>query len=314
MKRRTFTYLFLIVLTAFMNCAAFAEEQKPLYQAGPWSGKVIDADTKQPVEGAVVSFVWYRDYDTRFTVMSSLHEAKEVLTDKDGYFEIPVYTETGENKKSWPKPQLQGIETPDFFIIGPIIRDPDIVIYKPGYNYFPMKPAVVIFATKPAVVEYQEFYTKIVKGETIGGTQKSTMSFPEGLVYFGSMCAPAFERLIDKADYKFGSVFYKTDNAKERLRKFDVPIGCPKKAEAIPLFISGYKYEIENALKIGGFMIIGLSKTASDEERFKEIPKVPDFTSPDRLPNLFKFINDETVRMKAIKEELEKKKLQEQKK
>ncbi|MBI4837848.1 MAG: hypothetical protein HY806_01625 [Nitrospirae bacterium] len=86
MKLRTFTCLFLIMLTAFMYSIAFAEEQKPLYQAGPWLGKVLDAETKQPVEGAVISFVWYRDYDTRFTVISSLHEAKEVLTGKDGFF------------------------------------------------------------------------------------------------------------------------------------------------------------------------------------------------------------------------------------
>ncbi|MBI4710434.1 MAG: hypothetical protein HY759_04955 [Nitrospirae bacterium] len=104
------------------------------------------------------------------------------------------------------------------------------------------------------------------------------------------------------------------DHAKEQLRKLDIPIGCPKKAEAVPVVIPGYKHEIENALKAGGFMVIGLSKTVSEEERFKAIPRVPDFTSPDRLPNLFRFINAETERMKSVKEEMEKKKLQEQKK
>ena len=53
---------------------------------GPYKGKVIDAETKQPVEGAVVHGTWYKVH------LGGAHEyydSYEVLTDKNGEFKIP---------------------------------------------------------------------------------------------------------------------------------------------------------------------------------------------------------------------------------
>ena len=56
---------------------------------GTYNGKVIDADTGQPLEGTVVLGVWYTVLPTVAGGVSSYYDAKETLTDKNGEFEIP---------------------------------------------------------------------------------------------------------------------------------------------------------------------------------------------------------------------------------
>lgn len=104
--------VFLIAILCF-NCSyALA--------AGPWKGKVIDAETKEPIEGAVVLAVWDRNYRTPTGGSSYFYEAKEVLTDKEGRFEIPSYTPINL------LPLISYIEGPFF------------TIFKPGYGSLPM--------------------------------------------------------------------------------------------------------------------------------------------------------------------------------
>ncbi len=53
---------------------------------GPFQGKIVDAATKEPVEGAVVFVAWYQ---THFFAGSTFYDAQETLTDRDGQFTIP---------------------------------------------------------------------------------------------------------------------------------------------------------------------------------------------------------------------------------
>lgn len=78
--------IFLIFVVAFILVSSLS------MAAGPWKGKIIDIETKDPLEGAVVLAVWERVYRTPAGPNSYFYEAKEVLTDKDGRFEIPSYT------------------------------------------------------------------------------------------------------------------------------------------------------------------------------------------------------------------------------
>lgn len=50
---------------------------------GPYQGKVIDAETKDPIEGAVVFVEWY---EVHFFAGSTFIDAQETLTDKNGEF------------------------------------------------------------------------------------------------------------------------------------------------------------------------------------------------------------------------------------
>jgi hypothetical protein len=84
--------------------------------AGPWKGRILDAETKEPLEGTVVLAVWQRVYRTPAGGNSYFYEAKESVTNKSGEFEIPSYT---------PINLLPLIS---------YIRGPEFTIFKPGYG------------------------------------------------------------------------------------------------------------------------------------------------------------------------------------
>ncbi len=110
---KTVLIALMMVLFTATGCAGFIR--------GPFSGKVVDAETKEPIEGAVVLVVWNKAiYGSPGGPLTYFEEAKETLTDKNGDFFIEKYN---------------GV------IINPLarIRDLDvrILIYKPGYCKFP---------------------------------------------------------------------------------------------------------------------------------------------------------------------------------
>jgi hypothetical protein len=73
----------------------------------PMSGRVIDAETKQPIEGAVVLVEWTRTHGIGEHWTES-YKVAEVLSDKDGKVKLPGC----------------------YF---PFIGPPDVTIYKKGY-------------------------------------------------------------------------------------------------------------------------------------------------------------------------------------
>jgi hypothetical protein len=109
MKKFFFLFLLLsVLLVPASGC----------YAKGPWKGKVIDAETKQPIEGAAVVAHW--NYETLGPTGGGTNflDAKETVTDKNGEFEIP---------SRW-------------FVSIPLIRrvtGPWFTIFKPGYGTFP---------------------------------------------------------------------------------------------------------------------------------------------------------------------------------
>lgn len=55
---------------------------------GPYEGRVVDRDTRQPIEGAVVHGTWVRSHPGPGGASSSYYDSREVLTDKGGNFSI----------------------------------------------------------------------------------------------------------------------------------------------------------------------------------------------------------------------------------
>ena len=84
------------------------------YHKPAFEGQILDAETKQPIEGAVVAALYHK-WTIGLGAGSTrpLIHVKETLTDKDGKFRIPSYTTL-----------IQPFSGSD---------DVDFIIYKPGF-------------------------------------------------------------------------------------------------------------------------------------------------------------------------------------
>ena len=105
---------FLVVsLTALLFLAA---EVLPAAASGPWRAQIVDAETKQALQGVVVLAVWTRHVRGLGGPSSEYHHSEEVLTDQDGRFTIPARS---------------------FFSLNPLVffRGPRFLIFKPGYGW-----------------------------------------------------------------------------------------------------------------------------------------------------------------------------------
>lgn len=89
-----------------------------------FKGKVIDADTKQPIEGAVVVASWHEERATPTGSTSRLKDVAEVLTDKEG---------------EWVIKGLRGREMGNITAIFTLLtgmyitNPPHFIIFKPAY-------------------------------------------------------------------------------------------------------------------------------------------------------------------------------------
>src|SRR4030042_2992961 len=119
MKRLSKYILAGVVFVVFLIAALdFAE-------AKTFKGRVIDADTKEPIEGAVVVASWYKAIATIAGESTTLKDVKECLTDKNGDWSI-----RGPKGKPYaPIPLLS------LFI--PYTREPVFIVFKPGYCSWP---------------------------------------------------------------------------------------------------------------------------------------------------------------------------------
>lgn len=106
-------FVIAIMLPPLAACAA------PLtYSAEPIEARVIDADTKQPIEGVVVTANWQLEEGTfGGNVQAGQLMVLEAVTDKDGVFRFPAWG---------PKKAAKGHLVSD---------DPQLLLFKSGYEY-----------------------------------------------------------------------------------------------------------------------------------------------------------------------------------
>ncbi len=147
---------------------SFAKSVSLYYSDGPWKGKVIDAQTKEPIGGAVVLAVWEKIYPGLAGNQSYFFDAAESVTDPEGQFFIKEFKAIN---------------------ILPIVRwldGPWFRIFKPGYTpfgnnydyfhkYFPNSPLKVDRITlaelfkKGVTVELLRLKTREDRLEAISG-------------------------------------------------------------------------------------------------------------------------------------------------
>mgnify|MGYP001572713528 CR=1 FL=1 len=114
-EKLSFKVLIVVLSLSLFAIPAFASGTYEKPTSGPWKGKIIDIETKESIEGAVVLAVWERVYRTPAGPNSYFYNAKEVLTDKEGRYEIPSYRPI------------------NLLPIISFMRGPRFFIFKPGY-------------------------------------------------------------------------------------------------------------------------------------------------------------------------------------
>ena len=83
----------ILVISLLTLCSATCEASWLLYHKPEFKGRVVDIDTKQPIEGAVVVAIYYKStLNPPAGSYSNVIHVKETLTDKDGRFRFPAYT------------------------------------------------------------------------------------------------------------------------------------------------------------------------------------------------------------------------------
>ena len=88
-----------------------------VYADGPYHGRVIDQETKHPIEGAAVLAVWWKRAPGPGHPSISFYDAQETLTDQDGNFTIAGIRGGSLNPLA-------------------IIQEPLFTIFKPGYEAY----------------------------------------------------------------------------------------------------------------------------------------------------------------------------------
>ena len=112
--KRLIVLVFITVVILCLGIGCGVVKHYPSYY-----GKVIDAETKEPLEGAAVLAVYYTEKPSPGGPVSFYREAQETVTDKNGEFTIPSITFT----------------TFKFFEF--FRKYPLFTIFKPGYGAFP---------------------------------------------------------------------------------------------------------------------------------------------------------------------------------
>jgi len=129
-----------------------------VHRYGEFYGKVIDIETKEPLEGAAVLAVYYTEQPGPGGEVTHYADAQETLTDKNGEFKIPSNTVTTFRP-------LQYFEPYAWF-----------TIFKPGYGCYPwhkgVKPMFVPNGTLPekqyVIVELPKLKTREERIENYG--------------------------------------------------------------------------------------------------------------------------------------------------
>jgi len=104
----------LIILSSIILLIIFF----PVAYLSPFKGQVIGTGTKEPIEGAVVLVVYWKEVPTIVAGSNTYPaDAQETLTDKHGEFSIPWKLAWFGKAKWWPEANVN--------------------IFKPGYGAFP---------------------------------------------------------------------------------------------------------------------------------------------------------------------------------
>jgi len=115
-SKSTFFIVAIILPVFYSNLSCVSFGSGTCYLA-PFEGKVVDVDTKEPIEGAAVLAVYHGSTISVAGSNTYAADAQETLTDVNGEFKIPA--KSFQSEKVYGRPRGH------------------IVIFKPEYGVFP---------------------------------------------------------------------------------------------------------------------------------------------------------------------------------
>jgi len=166
--------VYLIIVLSTLLIIAFTTSALAgwlIFHKPEFRGKVIDAETKELIEGVVVVAIYQK-----YPIISgpaggntSIVKIKETLTDEKGEFYFPPYTT----------------------IIQPFAREEETVfiIFKPGYGSYPRRQV-----SPPPLVSQEKFFSKELGTKGEKHFRSKTVSFTYGVVELPRLRTPE-ERL-----------------------------------------------------------------------------------------------------------------------
>ena len=131
------SFVLIIILVSGTSFAGWLIYHKPAYK-----GRVIDAETKEPIEGAVVVVTYTKETMGIPHKYSSIINVRETLTDQNGEFYIPRYIT-----------MIQPLSFEDMA---------NFIIFKSGYGSFPNYQAVPSGITP---VDQETFFSRDIGSE-----------------------------------------------------------------------------------------------------------------------------------------------------
>jgi len=138
--KRILSFTVALSFLIFISVPAFAGWL--IYHKPAFKGKVIDAETKEPIEGAVVVVTYSKETIGIPHKYSSIIDVRETLTDKNGEFYIPRYIT-----------MIQPLSFEDMA---------NFIIFKSGYGSFPNYQAVPSGITP---IDQETFFSRDIGSE-----------------------------------------------------------------------------------------------------------------------------------------------------
>jgi hypothetical protein len=173
-------FRFFILFVAALTLSACVEPPRQ-YSAEAIMAKVVDADTKKPIEGVIVTANWQLE---RGTVGGNVPVGQimvmETVSDKDGKFTFPAWG---------PKWAFGGHL---------VIKDPQLLLFKGGYEYRGLQNAVTTHYNKGSL-RHSEWNGKTIemkkfKDHSINvGANYSTSAYAENLSFLSTSLTTIIE-------------------------------------------------------------------------------------------------------------------------
>jgi hypothetical protein len=161
-----------------------------IYREGAFKGKVIDAETKEPIEGAIVVATYYVEQYGFVESNTMAIDAKEVLTNRNGEFYIPPHLFV----------RLYLVATKDttqFIIFKPgyaCAEGPEYVQLPSGFIQRPSYPMIAEAFRKGATVELVKVMTK----------EERLRNIPDSPTGMRSRKLPLLFKAINEEHRRFG--------------------------------------------------------------------------------------------------------------